>query len=121
MEDFNYNRSRFHGNGEVMQMERCYGGAPPQARSYDLRSYNSLSYSQAQMVPNNKDLKMKKGKSMSRASISKPWSLSDPEFQRKKRVASYKMYSVEGKVKGSFSKSFRWLKDKYWQVVYGWW
>ncbi|KAK7377077.1 hypothetical protein VNO80_02497 [Phaseolus coccineus] len=119
MEDFNYSTSRSHGNGQVMQMERCYGGAS-EPRPYDLRS-SSVSYSQAQMVANNKDLKMKKGKSMSRASISKPWSLSDPEFQRKKRVASYKMYSVEGKVKGSFSKSFRWLKDKYWQVVYGWW
>ncbi|CAJ1972913.1 unnamed protein product [Sphenostylis stenocarpa] len=119
MEGFNCNRSRCHGNGQVMQMERCYGGAPA-ARPYDISSY-SLSYSQAQMGSNNKDLKMKKGKRMSRASISKSWSLSDPEFQRKKRVASYKMYSVEGKVKGSFSKSFRWVKDRYWQVVYGWW
>ncbi|CAH8281728.1 unnamed protein product [Eruca vesicaria subsp. sativa] len=44
-----------------------------------------------------------------------------PELHRKKRVASYKMYSVEGKVKGSFSKSFTWLKHRYTQVVYGWW
>ncbi|XP_020224685.1 uncharacterized protein LOC109806632 [Cajanus cajan] len=114
MEDFNYNRSRSHGGGQMMQMERYHGGAPP-PRPYDLRSY-SVSYAQPQMGPN-KDLnKMKKGKSMS-----KSWSLADPEFQRKKRVASYKMYSVEGKVKGSFRKSFRWLKDRYWQVVYGWW
>ncbi|KAH0969838.1 hypothetical protein GBA52_028434 [Prunus armeniaca] len=41
----------------------------------------------------------------------------DPELQRKKRVASYKMYSVEGKMKGSFRKSFRWLKDKCTQVL----
>ncbi|TKY57994.1 ATP-dependent DNA helicase Q 1 [Spatholobus suberectus] len=114
MEDFNYNRSRSHGNGQVMQMERYYGGAP---RPYDLRSY-SVSYAQAQMAPN-KDLN--KGKGISRTSISKSWSFADPEFQRKKRVASYKMYSVEGKVKGSFRKSFRWLKERYWQVVYGWW
>ncbi|KAL2974307.1 hypothetical protein AAZX31_14G096900 [Glycine max] len=119
MEDFNYNRSRSHGNGQMMKMERYYGGATPPPRPCDLRSY-SVSYAQAQMGPNNynnKDLKMmKKGKSMSSraTSISKSWSFAtDPEIQRKKRVASYKMYSVEGKVKGSFRKSFRWLKDRY--------
>ncbi|GFP91391.1 hypothetical protein PHJA_001283100 [Phtheirospermum japonicum] len=63
---------------------------------------------------------MKKGKSIS-GSSSKSWSFSDPELQRKKRIASYKVYSAEGKVKGSFTKSFRWLKDKYTKVVYGWW
>ncbi|XWS26666.1 hypothetical protein CRYUN_Cryun26dG0050100 [Craigia yunnanensis] len=40
------------------------------------------------------------------------WSFNDPELQRKNRVASYKVYTVEGKVKGSFKKSFRWLKDR---------
>ncbi|KAL0327466.1 UNVERIFIED_CONTAM: hypothetical protein Sangu_1824600 [Sesamum angustifolium] len=64
--------------------------------------------------------KLKKGKSTG-GSTSKSWSITDPEFQRKKRVASYKVYSVEGKVKGTFRKSFRWLKDRYTQVVYGWW
>ena len=129
MEDFNnYNKSRSHGNnGQMMQqMERYYGGAPPQpTRPYDLRSYSVSSYTQAPNNYNNKDLKMmKKGKSMSSraTSISKSWSfVTDPEIQRKKRVASYKMYSVEGKVKGSFRKSFRWVKDRYCQVVYGWW
>ncbi|KAJ1442825.1 hypothetical protein SESBI_00706 [Sesbania bispinosa] len=100
----------------MMQIESYYGTARP----YDLRSY-SVSYAQTQMGPNNKDLKLKKGKSISRSSISKSWSFADPELQRRKRVASYKMYSVEGKVKGSFRKSFRWLKDRYWQVVYGLW
>ncbi|KAG4197557.1 hypothetical protein ERO13_A05G031100v2 [Gossypium hirsutum] len=44
--------------------------------------------------------------------------LNDPELQRKKRVASYKVYDVEGRVKGSL-KSFRWLKDRYTRIVYG--
>lgn len=52
---------------------------------------------------------------------SKVWGLNDPEVKRRKRVASYKVYTVEGKVKGSFRKSFRWLKDKYTEIVYGWW
>lgn len=90
-----------------MQIESYYG-APN-------RCY-SASYAQTQIPP-----KLKKGKSISAvSSFSKSWTLSDPELQRKKRVASYKMYSVEGKIKGSFRKSFRWLKNKYSQVVYGW-
>ncbi|KAG8369276.1 hypothetical protein BUALT_Bualt15G0134600 [Buddleja alternifolia] len=60
--------------------------------------------------------KFKKGKSMS---LSMSWSFNDPELQRNKRVASYKAYTVEGKVKGSFKKSFRWLKDRYTRIIYG--
>lgn len=114
-----YNRSDEYGNGN-MQMESYYGPPPPRpATSYELRSY-SASYAQTQMANynnKNRDLKLKKGK---RASA-KSWAFGDPEFQRKKRVASYKMYSVEGKVKGSLRRSFRWLKHRYTQVVYGWW
>uniref|UniRef100_A0A0E0C3P3 DUF3511 domain-containing protein n=1 Tax=Oryza meridionalis TaxID=40149 RepID=A0A0E0C3P3_9ORYZ len=46
--------------------------------------------------------------------------LGDPDMERKRRVASYKAYSVEGKVKGSFRKSFKWIKDRYLHLVYGW-
>ncbi|KAE8689086.1 hypothetical protein F3Y22_tig00110944pilonHSYRG00110 [Hibiscus syriacus] len=126
MED--YGRSRSYGNG-MMQLEFYQEAPPPISGSYELRSY-SVSYAQSQMAANgynnignsNRDLKLKKAKSTSGSASSKSWSFaSDPEFQRKKRVASYKMYSVEGKVKGSLRRSFRWLKDKYTQVVYGWW
>lgn len=131
MEDYNKSRSYIGNRQMMMQMEsyQYHGGAAAAAArpSYDLRSYSVISYAQAdQMGPNysnkNKDLKLKKGKSISSSSSrSKSWSFADPEFQRKKRVASYKMYSVEGKMKGSFRKSFRWLKDRYWHVVYGRW
>lgn len=89
-------------------MERYGGGR-------DLRCY-SASYATHQ-VPN-KEVKLKKGKGTGSL---KSWSFNDPEMQRKKRVASYKVYAMEGKVKGSLRKSFRWLKDRYTQVVYGWW
>ncbi|KAL2457203.1 Protein of unknown function (DUF3511) [Abeliophyllum distichum] len=62
--------------------------------------------------------KLKKGKSIN-GSNSKKWSSNYPELQRKKRVASYKVYSVEGKVKGSIKKSLMWTKERYTQVVYG--
>uniref|UniRef100_A0A7N1A583 Uncharacterized protein n=1 Tax=Kalanchoe fedtschenkoi TaxID=63787 RepID=A0A7N1A583_KALFE len=65
---------------------------------------------------------MTRGKPRSSSSSFRNWGFSDPEFQRRKRVASYKAYAVEGRVKGSFRHGFRWLKDKYTKVVYGgWW
>ncbi|ONK69198.1 uncharacterized protein A4U43_C05F20370 [Asparagus officinalis] len=122
-----YSRSRSSSDGRNMQIEvygstNRRGGGP--APSYDFRSYSTSYASSSSSVYNNnnygmqppRELKMKKAKSTSSG-----WNLNDPELQRKKRVASYKVYSVEGKVKGSFKKSFRWLKDRYTQVVYGWW
>ncbi|KAF2610767.1 hypothetical protein F2Q70_00007324 [Brassica cretica] len=106
MED--YNRQRAYGDGG-MQIQPYHGGGPGTG---DFRS-NSASYATETNIYN-----IKKEKSIARA---KSWGITDPELQRKKRVASYKMYSVEGKVKGSFRKSFRWLKQRYTQVVYGWW
>ncbi|KAM0883473.1 hypothetical protein ACQ4PT_031617 [Festuca glaucescens] len=44
--------------------------------------------------------------------IGSAWCFSDPEVKRRRRVASYKAYSVEGKVKASFRRGFRWIKDK---------
>ncbi|KAH7862121.1 hypothetical protein Vadar_000248 [Vaccinium darrowii] len=93
--------------------------------SYDNSSYYAYGGSpQQKQIVAVKDLKFKKSKSTSASTssvISKSsWGLSDPELQRKKRVASYKVYSVEGKVKGSLKKSFKWVKDRYTQVVNGW-
>lgn len=91
----------------------------------DLRCY-SASYASSSAPNNNtqmelseaKDVKFKKGKSSNNnGSVSKSWSFSDAELQRKKRVASYKVYTVEGKMKGSIKKSFRWIKDRCTKVV----
>lgn len=117
------------GYSNNMQLQPYYGGGGggegggPTRAPHELRCY-SASYAQTQVGnPYNnqrgsKDMKLRKGKSTS-GSCSKSWSFSDPEFQRRKRVASYKMYSVEGKVKGTFRKSLRWIKDRYTQVVHG--
>ena len=127
MEDF---RSKSWGDGR-MQMEERYGdhhgGMGPTTSGngisgmQDLRCY-SASYatsahpSQTGQVGN--DARFKKGKSAN-GSASKSWSFNDPEMQRKKRVASYKVYTVEGKVKGSLRKTFRWLKDRCSRMVHG--
>ncbi|RVX05459.1 hypothetical protein CK203_013636 [Vitis vinifera] len=108
MEDF---RSKSCGDGR-MQMESYHGGGggPTSTGMQDLRCY-SASYAYPPQAQMGNDPKFKKGKSTN-GSLSKAWSFSDPELQRKKRVASYKVYAVEGKMKGSLKKSFRWLKDR---------
>ena len=111
-----------------MELESYYGngsnGPNPSAINgmQDLRCY-SASYAypprtQNNIDNNNNNSKFKKGKA-GNGSVSKSWSFSDPELQRKKRVASYKVYTVEGKLKGSLRKSFRWIKETCDRVVYG--
>ncbi|KAI3495723.1 hypothetical protein L1887_38069 [Cichorium endivia] len=115
MEDFrsksyNANGMQIQPYNTNLQDFRCYS-----------TSYTSSSY-QTQIDSNTNPTadKFKKHTSKStNGSMSKNWSFTDPELQRKKRVATYKAYTVEGKVKGSIKKSFRWIKDKYSQMVYG--
>ncbi|KAI3964881.1 hypothetical protein MKX01_021777 [Papaver californicum] len=45
------------------------------------------------------------------------WSFNDPEMKRRRRVAHYKYYAVEGKLKSSFRKGFRWVKRKCSNIV----
>lgn len=106
----------FRSKSGKMQIESYSGSNMQDLRCYSASYASSVHPTQTQM-PN--DTKFKKGKSTN-ASTSKSWSFSDPELQRKKRVASYKVYSVEGKLKGSLRKSFKWLKDRCNRVVYGW-
>ncbi|XP_047151755.1 uncharacterized protein LOC124823568 [Vigna umbellata] len=120
MEDF---RSKSYGDGR-MQIEPYHGTGMQDLRCYSASYASSVhptqTQTQTQTTNNNiNDAKFKKGKSTN-GSTSKSWSFSDPELQRKKRVASYKVYSVEGKLKGSLRKSFKWLKDRCNRVVYGW-
>ncbi|KAJ4722067.1 DUF3511 domain protein, putative (DUF3511) [Melia azedarach] len=45
--------------------------------------------------------------------------INDPEVKRQRRIAKYKAYAVEGKMKSSFRNGFRWVKNKYCQLVHG--
>lgn len=38
---------------------------------------------------------------------------SNPEFKRRKRVATYNMYAMEGKLKSALRNSFKWIKRKF--------
>lgn len=44
---------------------------------------------------------------------------SDPELKRKKRIASYNMYTTEGKLKSNVRNSLKWIKGKFSDVRYG--
>ncbi|MQM00155.1 hypothetical protein Taro_032886 [Colocasia esculenta] len=104
MEEF---RSRSCGDGR-MQMEAYGCRTIPPSGLHDLRCY-SASYDASQKAQAPKDINFKKGKGSSGPSSSMGgWSFGDPELQRKKRVAGYKVYAMEGKMKGSLRKSFRW-------------
>ncbi|KAA8523268.1 hypothetical protein F0562_009691 [Nyssa sinensis] len=117
MEDF---RSKSYGDGRMQMESYNYNGHKPTPSGLqDLRCYSASHVSSSAQPPQTqveivRDAKLKKGKSVKGSS--KSWSFNDPELQRKKRVASYKVYTVEGKVKGSLRKSFRWLKE----MIYGW-
>ncbi|XP_023536368.1 uncharacterized protein LOC111797558 [Cucurbita pepo subsp. pepo] len=43
----------------------------------------------------------------------------DPELQRKRRIASYNVFNMENKVKSSVKNSFKWIKTKFSDIRYG--
>ncbi|KAI6694647.1 hypothetical protein NL676_022357 [Syzygium grande] len=53
------------------------------------------------------------------AGAGKPWGFTDPEMKRKKRIARYKAYTVEGRMKASLRRGFQWIKNKCSQIVHG--
>ncbi|KAI3774167.1 hypothetical protein L1987_48711 [Smallanthus sonchifolius] len=99
MGDYRSRSYRYSDEGDT-HIERYYGEIGP-------KGSNFIKKMDLVVAGTATDLNFKKGKS-----TAKSWSFNDPEFQRKKRVASYKVYSVEEKVKGSFRKSFSWLKGR---------
>ncbi|CAO2203771.1 unnamed protein product [Urochloa humidicola] len=127
-------RSKSYAGGR-MQIEPYYGGgggggggARPDFRSYSYSAgggggmgMSSYSYQYeygggAAGSAAAADGDLKRSKTSKRRWLA----LGDPDMERKRRVASYKAYAVEGKVKGSFRKSFKWIKDRYLHLVYGW-
>ncbi|KAK2965231.1 hypothetical protein RJ640_019986 [Escallonia rubra] len=51
---------------------------------------------------------------------SKPWGgFNDPETRRRKRIAKYKIYTYEGRVKASVRNGLRWIKNKCSEIIHG--
>jgi hypothetical protein len=51
-------------------------------------------------------------------SSSSSWWAGDPEAKRRRRVAAYKAYAVEARVKASLRRGFRWIKDRCTGIVH---
>ncbi|KAH6823869.1 hypothetical protein C2S53_013565 [Perilla frutescens var. hirtella] len=49
----------------------------------------------------------------------KPWGFGDSEMKRRKRIARYKVYTVEGRVKASIRNGLRWFKNKCSEIIHG--
>ncbi|KAF8081430.1 hypothetical protein N665_0887s0017 [Sinapis alba] len=79
----------------------------------DAAAVQGYSDNSAADQTNDYQMKVKKSKSVPNVdgTASRSWSFSDPETRRKRRVAGYKVYSVEQKMKGSIRKSFKWFKN----------
>lgn len=113
-------RSKSYASGR-MQIELYTGDARPDFRSlsyggsgpsYQYQYEYGTGAGQVTTVVEEEEVKRSKSK--------RRWlALGDPDMERKRRVAVYKAYAMEGKVKGSFRKSFKWMKDRYLHLVYG--
>ncbi|XWS64463.1 hypothetical protein CRYUN_Cryun05aG0006200 [Craigia yunnanensis] len=58
-----------------------------------------------------------KKRNKSSMSIKSWWN--EPNMERKRRLAKYKMSALEGKVKDSLKKGHRWIRKKYGKIVHG--
>ncbi|KAL3538249.1 hypothetical protein ACH5RR_001615 [Cinchona calisaya] len=54
----------------------------------------------------------------SQPTSSTPW-IDYRQLKRRKRIAKYKLYAYEGKVKNSLKKGFRWIKRTCRKIVHG--
>ncbi|XP_066314411.1 uncharacterized protein [Miscanthus floridulus] len=118
-------RSKSYAGGR-MQIEPYYGGgARPDFRSYSYSAggggMGTSSYSYSYQYEYGGPGAGAGAEEVKRSKSKRRWlALADPDMDRKRRVAEYKAYGVEGKVKGSFRKSFKWIKDRYFNLVSGW-
>ncbi|MCL7038847.1 hypothetical protein MKW94_007500 [Papaver nudicaule] len=109
IDHYNHNQNHNHkleivkGN-ELVTTKQIFTTAsqpqPPCSYTNPYRGYSPRSY-------------RNKGSRVSPSSRStSSWSFNDPEMKRRRRVAQYKYYAVEGKLKSSLRKGFRWVKRK---------
>ncbi|XP_022151002.1 uncharacterized protein LOC111019023 [Momordica charantia] len=86
-------------------------------------SENKLSLSQSRSraavdpSPSTKRQAIKKPSESSKSSVKSWWK--NPEMKRRRRVAKYKLYTVEGKVKNSIKKGIKWFKTRCSRIMSG--
>ncbi|EOA35855.1 hypothetical protein CARUB_v10021141mg [Capsella rubella] len=104
------------GNSEAGVPSPTYQHPPVMLRSYSTSTYNA--YKNPTMVRDDSNSKSKRSNKSKKKGLK---GLCEAEIQRKKRVAAYNVYGVEGRVKGSMKKSFKWFKETCSNAVYGLW
>ncbi|GAA0186788.1 hypothetical protein LIER_34076 [Lithospermum erythrorhizon] len=103
------NKEDFHGR---ISKERAIGGRIKESASSIHQSPEANNSCTNHYKPScsNKGVKTSK--------CNRTW-YSKPEFNRKKRIAMYKMYSMEGKIKCYFKNGLRQFKRSCFKLVHG--
>ncbi|MCO5612755.1 hypothetical protein L7F22_067025 [Adiantum nelumboides] len=87
------------------------------------KSYSGFSHSQAHIIPYSEpcmdNTRYAPPPQPPRSKSTSSWSIANPDAKRRRRIASYKVYTAERKAKLSLSRSFRWIKNKYIELRYG--
>ncbi|KAJ9681793.1 hypothetical protein PVL29_017931 [Vitis rotundifolia] len=78
---------------------------------------NGRAYGITRSQPPQEELRYREVR-VKKTTSSKSW-LDDPDGKRRQRVAKYKLYAVEGKMKSSFKKGMRWIKRKCSRIIRG--
>ncbi|KAJ4848408.1 hypothetical protein Tsubulata_032779 [Turnera subulata] len=119
MEEFKAANRTYTRNDWKREKRQAYIRKAEQTPSFSKPSPPPASLTQQQQQPsshydryNSKDYNNSTGSTT-------PWSFGHPEVKRQQRVARYKAYGVEGKMKSSLKNGLRWAKNKYCQIVYG--
>ncbi|KAJ0705641.1 hypothetical protein HanLR1_Chr09g0297691 [Helianthus annuus] len=107
MEDF---RSKSY-NANSMQIQPYNNNNPPNLQDFRCYSTSHASSSSSQTHMDQNEPKFKKHNSKStNGSMSKNWSFSDPEMQRKKRLLAIKHIQLKEKSKGQLRRALDGLK-----------
>ncbi|KAK6242972.1 hypothetical protein QUC31_009381 [Theobroma cacao] len=101
------------------------GGRNPEISDSNMLKYvNKVYFGRSSLPPaldpspfDRKQNAKKKRKEESRTTSKSWWN--EPKMKRKRRLAKYKMFALEGKLKESLKKGSRWIKKKYCKIVHG--
>ncbi|KAH0766727.1 hypothetical protein KY285_002598 [Solanum tuberosum] len=119
MEDFTFAHRRYVNSGQRIGIidDKAYAVN----NVYVIRAHNNNNNNfgtMDMMQPYSQKNKYEIAKTSYKKGGRETW-YSNPEFNRKKRVAKYKIYSMEGKVKRSFKNSYRWFKHTCSRIIHG--
>ncbi|XP_010428169.1 PREDICTED: uncharacterized protein LOC104712878 [Camelina sativa] len=105
-------------NSEAGALSPTNQQPPVMMRSYSTSTYNTYKNPTTLVRDDSNSKYSKRSNKLKKKALK---GLCEAEIQRKKRVAAYNVYGVEGRVKGSMKKSFKWFKETCSNAVYGLW